>query len=236
VTSSEGPPLDESSLRLLLARGVSIEQIGRRFRRDPSTIAYWMRKYGLEAPDRERYAARGGLDRERLEELVAAGLSVAKIAAEVDRGKATVRYWLRRHGLQTHPALAARATAEARDAGVAEIERECPRHGVTRFAIEGRGYYRCKLCRSEGVARHRRDIKATLAAEAGGRCVACGYDRYLGALQFHHLDPDEKRLMVNAAGATLSMAALRAEAAKCVLLCANCHAEVESGTRRIALK
>jgi transposase len=39
--------MDENSLKVLLARGLSVEQIGRRFQRDPSTVAYWMRKYGL---------------------------------------------------------------------------------------------------------------------------------------------------------------------------------------------
>jgi hypothetical protein len=57
-------------------------------------------------------------------------------------------------------------------------------------------------------------------AEAGGRCCICGYDRYLGALQFHHLDPDEKRLGLATGGLTLSLATLRHEARKCVLLCA----------------
>ncbi len=57
------------------------------------------RKYGLEAVNREKHAAKGGIDRERLEELVEAGMSIAEIAAEVERSKATVRHWLRRYGL-----------------------------------------------------------------------------------------------------------------------------------------
>jgi hypothetical protein len=34
---------------------------------------------------------------------------------------------------------------------------------------------------------------------------------------------------LNAKGVALSLDTLRAEARKCVLLCANCHAEVEDG-------
>jgi hypothetical protein len=49
------------------------------------------------------------------------------------------------------------------------------------------------------------------------------------ALHFHHLDPAEKRLELNARGVALSLDTLRAEARKCVLLCSNCHAEVEEG-------
>ena len=115
------------------------------------------------------------------------------------------------------------------------IQRDCRVHGSAEFVIEGRGYYRCKRCRQERVAERRREIKRILVREAGGRCALCGYDRFFGALQFHHLVRADKRLEINCAGAILSLAAMRAEAAKCVVLCANCHAEVESGTRTVAL-
>jgi hypothetical protein len=75
-----------------------------------------------------------------------------------------------------------------------------------------------------------------LVAEAGGRCALCGYDRYAGALAFHHLEPAEKRLHVSADGRGVAIDALRAEARKCVLLCANCHAEVESGVASVPIK
>jgi hypothetical protein len=39
----------------------------------------------------------------------------------------------------------------------------------------------------------------------------------------------EKRLEINAKGVALSLNTLRDEAKQCVLLCANCHAEVERG-------
>ena len=68
---------------------------------------------------------------------------------------------------------------------------------------------------------------------AGGACAICGYDRYVGALQFHHLDPAAKSFAINRDGATRSFAERRAEAGKCVLLCANCHAEVEGGVSSV---
>ena len=49
------------------------------------------------------------------------------------------------------------------------------------------------------------------------------------ALEFHHVDPAEKRFALSARGGHAVARALRAEARKCVLLCSNCHAEVESG-------
>ena len=66
-------------------------------------------------------------------------------------------------------------------------------------------------------------------AEAGGCCTICGYDRYIGALQFHHRDSETKRFGIGNRGLTRSLDAVRAEASKCLLLCANCHSEVEAG-------
>lgn len=231
--------MDKDSLASLLAQGLSVENIGRRFGRHPSTVSYWMGKYGLVAPNREKHAAKGGIERERLEALVSTGASIAEIAVEVGLSKATVRHWLRRFGLRTTnrsrresraPALA------AKEAGLVTVLMSCPAHGESEFSIEGRGYYRCKRCRSEAVTKRRQRVKAILVAEAGGRCALCGYDRYAGALAFHHLDPSQKRLHVSADGRGIAIGLLRDEARKCVLLCANCHAEVESGVAALAVQ
>jgi cytochrome c553 len=56
----------------------------------------------------------------------------------------------------------------------------------------------------------------------------CGYARCLGNLQFHHVDPSQKSFEVQM-GLGKSLAAYRAEASKCVLVCANCHGEIEAG-------
>jgi hypothetical protein len=53
------------------------------------------------------------------------------------------------------------------------------------------------------------------------------------ALHFHHVDPSQKRIAINAKGVALALETLRAEARKCVLLCSNCHAEVEDGVRSL---
>jgi hypothetical protein len=71
--------------------------------------------------------------------------------------------------------------------------------------------------------------KEILVAEAGGRCRLCGYDRCVAALQFHQLDPSRKRFSLGHQGFTRGIATMREEARKCILLCANCHSELEAG-------
>lgn len=121
------------------------------------------------------------------------------------------------------------ALVAARESGEVEVVDRCRWHGETTFVLEARGYYRCRRCRSERVANRRRAVKTQLIEEAGGRCQLCGYDRCARALQFHHVDPASKRFAIALRGVTRAIARAREEAAKCVLLCANCHAEVEAG-------
>lgn len=231
--------MDKQSLELLLAQGESIERIAKRFGKDPSTISYWVKKHGLRSQYADKHAAKGGIERERLESLVEAGMSIAEIAMAVGRSKATVRHWLKRYELRTSGSAGRKTMAVRRgfrEAGALTIVLVCPHHGETEFILEGRGYYRCKRCRAEGVVRRRQKVKAILVEEAGGCCVICGYNRNVRALQFHHLDRELKRLNLSGQGVTYAIDTLRAEAQKCVLLCANCHVEVEAGVAQLPLE
>lgn len=222
--------MDRAWLERELAAGRSIESLAREVGKDPSTVAYWVTRHGLVSTHAGRSRSRGGVSREELAGLVDDGLSVRRIAAELGLSPTTVRHWLRRYGLQTYAALY-RVKPEEKPSG--RLHR-CRRHGWAPFVLTSSGHYRCKRCRVEAVSARRRKVKAVLVAEAGGRCVLCGYDRHVGALQFHHVDPATKRFTLAGGGLARSLASAREEAAKCVLLCANCHAEVEGGVATIA--
>lgn len=222
--------MDRASLEQLLGQGLSLAEIGRRVGRHEATVSYWLKKYGLEAVGSEKFTPKGGLRREDLEQLVAEGASISKIAEAVGRSMGTVRHWLAKYGLRTEcpPGLPRRPGAEkALAEGLSEATLACPRHGAAEHVRDSRGHYRCRQCRVESVVRRRRKVKQILVAEAGGRCRMCGYARCAAAMEFHHLNPEEKEFGLAQRGAR-NIEALRAEVRKCVLLCANCHAEVES--------
>lgn len=61
----------------------------------------------------------------------------------------------------------------------------------------------------------------------GGSCINCGYSKYYGALEFHHLNSQEKDLDWIKLRLT-SWDKITAELDKCVLLCANCHREAHA--------
>jgi transposase len=228
--------VDRASLKLFLDQGLSLEEIGRRVGRHPSTVGYWVKRHGLSATHVDRHAPRGGIARRVVEELIASGGTHRSIAAELGVSVATIRHWLRRWNLETHASIGRQSPQPRGSDPPGEIERRCKRHGATRYVLRTDGAYRCLRCQAESVARRRRGVRAAVIEEAGGRCVSCGYDRYLGALQFHHVDPGEKDFALSGKGLTRSLARVRKEAKKCVLLCANCHAEVEGGVRTLALQ
>jgi transposase len=223
--------MDRASLEQLLSQGLSLAEIGRQFELHESTVGYWVEKHGLQAANHGKHVARGGLARDELEVMVAEGMSIAQIAEAVDRSKGSVRHWLDKYALNTTNAGGTpgrKGAREARAAGLSETVLRCPRHGEVAHVRGSRGYFRCRTCRVEAVVRRRRKVKHLLVEEAGGRCRLCGYDRCVAALEFHHLDPDAKEFGVSQRGAH-GIERLRAEVRKCVLLCSNCHAEVEAG-------
>lgn len=82
----------------------------------------------------------------------------------------------------------------------------------------------CKRCTCLDAIRRQRRHKQRAVDHKGSRCQRCGYDRCIGALEFHHRDPAQKDF-------SFSRARLKKfelvfdELDKCDLLCANCHRE-----------
>jgi DNA-binding CsgD family transcriptional regulator len=222
--------MNRDQLKAWLEEGLSLSQIGRLVNRDPSTVGYWVQRFGLTANGRAKYAPRGGIQRAELEMLIAEGLTLSQIAERLQRSTSTVVYWMRKFELKTMAHRRHRnAALAALRAGRTRFISTCRRHGQTQFLVFPSGRARCARCNGEAVARRRRKVKQILVAEAGGCCELCGYDRYLGALQFHHVDPSLKSFALSHEGVTRSLTKSREEAGKCVLLCSNCHAEVEAG-------
>jgi len=110
--------------------------------------------------------------------------------------------------------------------------RVCRRHGLVTFHLYSQGTrdhrWKCKRCAGEAVTRRLQKVKRILVEEAGGCCAVCGYDCCIVNLHFHHVDPAAKSFTMSV-GSGKGLAKLQAEAKKCVLVCANCHGEIESG-------
>jgi hypothetical protein len=61
-------------------------------------------------------------------------------------------------------------------------------------------------------------------------CALCGYDQHHAPLCFHHLDESKKSFSIGAQG-YMSIAKIKLEIRKCVVLCQNCHRIVHEELR-----
>lgn len=105
----------------------------------------------------------------------------------------------------------------------------CKKHGLTEHVLEGKGYFRCKKCRSDSVTKSRQSRKRKLITHFGGKCVICDYNKCLDALAFHHVNPEEKDFGISESGLCRSWDKMLLEAKKCILVCCRCHSEIEAG-------
>lgn len=71
--------------------------------------------------------------------------------------------------------------------------------------------------------------KLRLIEMMGGKCSQCGYNNNIAALHFHYCDSAQKSFKLGARVlSNKRWYLIVGEAQKCVLLCANCHAEAHN--------
>lgn len=84
----------------------------------------------------------------------------------------------------------------------------------------------------KAVTLRRQKIRRMLVEYKGGMCTLCGYSQCIDALDLHHKDANQKDFGISSSGLTRSWEKNKAEADKCVLLCANCHREIHAGYKQ----
>lgn len=83
----------------------------------------------------------------------------------------------------------------------------------------------CRKCDAAKTKAGIKNIKEKCVLYKGGKCAVCGYSKYLGALEFHHLDPTQKDFSIASKKSCKFDDKIKSELDKCVLLCSNCHRE-----------
>lgn len=168
------------------------------------------------------------MEKEFLTKCVNDNLSIGDISILIKKSKGSVRYWLNEFDLKTnHLSFKNKPLKEYGDT------RYCSRCEDTkpldefynRRGKEGGSVY-CKICTSNQTVERQRAFKEKAVEYKGGCCVKCGYNKYQGALEFHHLDPKEKDFSISRVKSYSFSNAIKIELDKCVLVCSNCHKEI----------
>lgn len=81
---------------------------------------------------------------------------------------------------------------------------------------------------SENVCNFVRNRKTNLISLFNSKCCLCGFNEFQEALEFHHVNPEEKELKLSS-NIMISLDKQISEARKCILVCANCHRGIHSG-------
>ena len=176
------------------------------------------------------------MDKSTLETYISQGLSLGQISKATNKSKTSIRHWLKKFDLKT---VNKSFKEQPRTRSIVLINgiqfKTCPKCKESKtlndnFYTSKNGDIHgwCKPCNNKTTYQKQLDRKIECVNYKGGKCIVCGYNRYIGSLDFHHLNPEEKEFNI-AQLRSYSLTQLTKELDKCVLLCRNCHGEVHHG-------
>lgn len=112
----------------------------------------------------------------------------------------------------------------------------CNRHGISEHRLSVQKW-KCKKCEYLYSRKYLENLKLKAIKSGGGECQKCGYDKCWKALHFRHLDPSQKEYSIFESRPGFKKVRewekLKLEILKCILVCANCHAELHAKDEKI---
>ncbi len=159
-----------------------------------------------------------------LKKLINKGYTISEIATELKSGRSTISYWLKKFNITTNNEQKPR-----------EKKHKCRKCGETDPKLfYGDDKEVCGECHLKRVNDTGRENRKYAIEQLGGKCQiqSCGYNKYIGALDIHHLDPNIKDTNFKSMRGW-SKARIDKEIKNCILLCKNCHAEIHGGVLKL---
>lgn len=165
------------------------------------------------------------VERQTLEQWIAEGLTQRQIARQSGLSQTTVRYWLKQYELKTRYRECNPKAAED-----VVYRCACGETDPNKFYGLKRSY--CKRCWNALQRRAEQKQRRRIVEHLGGCCTQCGYDRYLAALDVHHVDPSTKDVAFGGMRKWAWSRVLK-ELQDCILLCKNCHSAHHAGQLKL---
>lgn len=159
------------------------------------------------------------MNKEELLICIEDGMSLNKIADKYNVCQSTVRYWLNKFSLKTKN----KSFIQSK-----QLFYKCKCGETDPNYFYGNKKQICSKCQNKYNTLKARQNKIQGVEYLGGKCKKCGFDKYMSALDFHHINELEKDIKFKSSR-QWSWNKLRQELDKCILLCSNCHRGVHSG-------
>ena len=173
------------------------------------------------------------MEKEKLKELfIDKNLSQRSIAKELQCSQSTVKYYIKKYCLVK--------TKGEKKVITEDITKVCSKCMVKKPASDfyfrkervNELYSQCRSCNSKDATERMQAIKLKLVELKGGKCQLCSFSEYVGALEFHHVDPKEKDKNVSRLIKSKINQQVIDEINKCVLVCSNCHKMIHAGIKK----
>ena len=168
------------------------------------------------------------MEKETLKKLIDSGLSLRQISDQTEKSLTTIRYWTKKYDLKSN--YKSFKFLEKKEYGEYRYCPSCEKNCQTENFYQRRGRPNsstyCKDCTTIQTLNRMQKLKKLMVEYKGGCCVICGYNKYMGALEFHHLNPNEKDFNPSQMKKYTFDSRIKNELDKCILLCSNCHREI----------
>ena len=156
------------------------------------------------------------MEKELLASMLNDNKSLNKIAKITGKSLTSIRYWVAKYGLEKIKNINCEVCQTPL---VGNQSKFCSSRCKSKTSNAKHQVYTAQQAR--GLER-----KKQLIQIAGGECCDCGYKKNISALEFHHLNPEEKSFGIDLRKCSCAKwDRLVEEVKKCVLICANCHRE-----------
>lgn len=181
---------------------------------------------------------RTDITKEMLSAYTEKGVSSYIIANNIGVPVSTVKFWLKKFQLKIVPCSGKNCLPNGI---ISKNEEEnthykCARCKEIQLISKENFYFKkdskvhswCRKCNDKYALHKIRDVKLRCVQYKGGKCTVCSYSKYIGALEFHHIDPSAKDYNISKLR-SYCWENIKKELKKCVLLCSNCHREFHAG-------
>jgi len=141
--------------------------------------------------------------REELEQAIAEGLSTRQISERIGKSQTSVRHQLKKYNIRTNHKRSVRQYTDTH-----KTCSKCKQEKLlTEFYVKDKkgtpGSW-CKSCMSDSMLQRQRRIKEEALQYRGGKCVSCGFSKHQSALDFHHIDMEQKEFDISINAPALS--------------------------------
>jgi len=164
------------------------------------------------------------MTKEKLQDYISKDYSSYDIAKAENKSQTTIRYWLKKHNLNTEGNIRDQKLIKGINNFICCY---CKEYKPTdKFYKKTKNTYQsyCKDCFNKYAKQRWKNKKLKAIEYKGGKCSSCGYNKCPDVLEFHHRDPKQKEFDWKKLR-QMSWDKVTNELDKCDILCSNCHRE-----------